>query len=612
MCGFACLFAYSAAAPPVDPCEATRMSEAMLHRGPDGNGLWVSPDRRVAMAHRRLAIVDLTPDGDQPMSYAKGAVRIVFNGEIYNYRQLRADLEHRGYEFASTSDTEVLLALYREKGKDMVADLRGMYAFAIWDEVRQGIFLARYPFGIKPLYFSDDGHTFRAASQVKALLAGGAIDNQPEPAGHVGFFLFGHVPEPYTLYKTIRALPAGSHMWVAAGAMRDVVTFWSPLQALSDGLATSTNAATDSQDVLRNALLDSVRHHLIADVPVGVFLSAGLDSCTITALASELSSGALRTITLGFEEYRDTAADESPLAAQVARAYGAEHHNRRVSRSDFEGELQRLLAAMDQPTINGVNTYFVSRTAAQSGLKVALSGLGGDELFGGYSGFTRIPRMVNLIRRARLPGWLARSLRLVSSPLFERFGKPKYAAALELGSTVAGGYFLTRSLFLPWELDRFFEPDFLSEGLERLEIIDRLEKSIAGAEDDRCRISLLEMQWYMRNQLLRDSDWAGMANSVEIRVPFVDVMLWKTVACLGRTAGWPGKQAAASTPSKQLPAEVLNRPKTGFGIPVRDWIHSMVGGHPEASLRTWAKFVYNTFVSDVDIPRAKSVEVCST
>ncbi len=236
MCGIAALFAYHGDAPKVERDELIAIRDQMVSRGPDGAGEWLSPDGRVGLGHRRLSIIDLSPSGAQPMFNADRSLAIVFNGEIYNYAELRSELSGQGppvdgpegfrsYSFRSNSDTEVLLHLYAEKGEAMVHELRGMYAFAIWDAEKRGMFLARDPFGIKPLYYSDDGRTLRLASQVKALRAGGRIDLAPEPAGHVGFFLWGHLPDPYTLFKNIRSLPAGSTMWVDRSGPKSPRTF---------------------------------------------------------------------------------------------------------------------------------------------------------------------------------------------------------------------------------------------------------------------------------------------------------------------------------------------------------------------------------------------------
>ena len=364
MCGIAACFAYSSAVPPVDEAELLRMRDQMTARGPDGTGLWFSDDRRVGLAHRRLSIIDLSAAGAQPMSSEDGRLVIVFNGEIYNHRALRAGLEARGRRFRSNSDTEVLLHLYAERGREMLGDLRGMFAFALWDADRQGLLLARDTFGIKPLYVADDGKTLRVASQVKSLLAAGGVDTSPDPAGQVGFFLWGHVPEPYSLYRGIRSLPAGGWLWAGADGTRVTGTHGSVGEIL--GVPATRDEIAQAQGTVRAAFVDTVRHHLIADVPVGVFLSAGLDSTALAGLASE-QGGRLRTVTLGFTEFRGTANDEVPLAEEVARHYGAEHQTIWVTREDFHAERAALLRAMDQPSTDGVNTYFVSLAARRAG-----------------------------------------------------------------------------------------------------------------------------------------------------------------------------------------------------------------------------------------------------
>ncbi|HEX22442.1 MAG TPA: asparagine synthase (glutamine-hydrolyzing), partial [Chromatiales bacterium] len=300
MCGIASVFAYHRGAPPVEREELMRMRDSMAARGPDGEGLWVSDPGEIGLAHRRLSIIDLTDTAHQPMAIADGRYRIIFNGEIYNYQALRRDLEGEGCRFHSTSDTEVLLQLYAKRGPNMVHALRGMFAFTIWDKARRGLFLARDPFGIKPLYMHDDGKTFRCASQVKALLAGGGIGKEVEPAGHVGFFLWGSVPEPYTLYRDIFAMPAGHTLWVDENGPRAPQAFFDVADALAHAAEESTQEPV--ANALQAALRDSLRHHLIADVPVGAFLSSGVDSGTLVALASEQTPHT-NAITLGFKEY---------------------------------------------------------------------------------------------------------------------------------------------------------------------------------------------------------------------------------------------------------------------------------------------------------------------
>jgi asparagine synthase (glutamine-hydrolysing) len=586
VCGIAGIFARAASAPEVDKDELLRIRDAMWRRGPDDSGLWLSADRRVGLAHRRLAIIDLTETGAQPMASADGTLHITFNGEIYNYRELRADLEAKGHQFRSTSDTEVLLHLYGEHGPGMVEHLRGMFAFGIWDERKQGLFLARDPFGIKPLYFADDGNTIRFASQVKALLQGDGIDVERCPAGLVGFCLWGSVPEPYTVYRGIRALTSGTMMWVE----RDKAPVRRRHYSITAELARPRQEPPISRDEMREqlaeALADSVRHHLVADVPVGVFLSSGLDSATIAGLVRQAGLARVSSLTLGFSEYANTQDDEVPLAKRGADHYGMEHHTDLVSRRDFEEELNRIREAMDQPSIDGVNTYFVSRAASRAGMKVALSGLGGDELFGGYPGFSQIPRLVDALSPWRSFTGAGRAFRFVSAPVLKHFTSPKYAGVLEYGASYGGAYMLRRGLFMPWELTDLFDAEFVKAGWDALQPIARLDRKTGRIASPRAKVAAMEMCMYMRNQLLRDSDWAGMAWSVEIRTPLVDKELFRTVLPWMGSAVSPGKADMAAAPRKALPPEILGRKKTGFSIPVSTWLGPAGEGR---GLRGWAR-----------------------
>ena len=590
MCGIAGIFTYGANAAPVDENELLAIREAMVARGPDDAGNWLSEDRRTGLAHRRLTIIDLSPAGAQPMVHGERDLHITFNGEIYNYQSLRDALIAQGHVFRSTSDTEVLLHLYDRDGPDMVRHLRGMYSFAIWDGDRRGLFLARDPFGIKPLYYADDGRTFRFASQVKALLAGGRVKTSPEPAGHVGFYLWGYVPEPYTLFAGIRALAAGSSLWIDSGGMQEVRRFFD----VAEEYAMAIDAASDTEadglvdgEHLRAALADSVAHHLVADVPVGLFLSAGLDSATLLGHAAEQANGSVRTVTLAFDEYSGTELDEAPMAAEIARLYGADHRTQRVSGADFDAHRDALIKAMDQPSIDGVNSYIVAKVTAETGLKVALSGVGGDELFGGYPSFRQLPRLVAALGPLRPLRVLGRGLRMVAAPLVRHFTSPKYAGLLELGTSYGDAYLLRRGLFMPWELPDILDGEMVAEGWRELDGLARLE---TGLQNPRAAVSALELVWYMRNQLLRDADWAGMAHSLEIRTPLVDIDLFRALLPMLVSPVPPSKQDMARTPRPALPGAVLARPKTGFAVPVRDWLQGDAGR--ARGLRGWARAVH--------------------
>jgi asparagine synthase (glutamine-hydrolysing) len=602
MCGIAAIFAYNEGRG-VDRDELRRIRDHMTTRGPDGYGEWYSGDNRVGLGHRRLAIIDLSDSGAQPMHTEDGRHFVSFNGEIYNYQALRSGLQARGYRFRSTSDTEVLLHLYAEKGPEMLNYLRGMFAFVIWDNVKRELFLARDPFGIKPLYFSDDGKTFRVASQVKALLAGGKIDTSPEPAGHVGFFLWGHVPEPYTMYKGVRSLPAGSFMSIDKTGQRSLNSYCSIPRIIAETEESMSDYSKRGvREPLRDALLDSVGHHLIADVPVGVFLSAGMDSSTLVALASEINRSRLNTVTLGFREYIDTHDDETPLATVVADRYGTDHRTIWVSREDFHTDIDQMLGRMDQPTTDGVNSYFVSKAAVKAGLKVAISGLGGDELFGSYPSFTEVPRMVKMFGPAKDIPILGKAFRVISAPFLKYRISPKYAGLLEYGCSYEGAYLLRRGMFMPWELPKLLDGEIVREGWQELQTLLRLEQTHNCINGSNLKVSTLEMCWYMRNQLLRDTDWASMAHSLEVRVPLVDIALLRKLVPFLKMSSPPDKRDLASTPVEPLPHEIINRGKTGFSVPVRQWLMGDLGATGERGLRDWAKFIYRRWMNDDERP----------
>ena len=566
----------------------------MHNRGPDDKGEWYSKDARVGLGHRRLTIIDLSDGGAQPMISHCGRYVISFNGEIYNYRALRAELQQEGACFYTNSDTEVLLAMFARYGERMFLRLRGMYAIAMWDKKKRRMLLARDPFGVKPLYYADDGWTCRVASQVTALRAGGKISDDPEPAGQVGFLLFGSVPEPFTFWREIRSVPAGSYLWVdRLGAGPSKIHFDLP------GLF-SINDEEGRVPTLAAAIEDSVQHHMIADVPIGAFLSAGVDSSVLVSMMAQVSAGPVKTITIGFEEFQDTSVDEVPLAEQVAAIFHTEHSTRLVSRDEFERDLPNILSAMDQPSIDGINTWFASKACAEVGLKVAISGLGGDEVAAGYPSFSVLPKWQRRVRFANwIPG-LGILLRAILVPLLPAIGiNVKAAGMVEYAGSLAGGYLLKRGLFMPWELSRIVGRDLATEGLRRLNPTAGLENSgYRRPTQPEAKVSVLEQSTYLRNQLLRDTDWASMAHSIEVRVPFVDPVLQRYMFQSGTTV----RKAEIAGVSNQLPPAVKSRRKTGFTTPAEQWIQcrgEVTGASKtqEHWTRIWARSIYRRIES---------------
>lgn len=622
MCGIAGIFAYGPAAGAVSEVELVRARDRMTARGPDGHGQWVCESGRIGLAHRRLSIIDLSDRASQPMWTQDRSLVVTFNGEIYNYRTLRDELTACGQTFTTTSDTEVLLHLYRAHGAAMVRRLRGMFAFALWDVKKRKLLLARDPYGIKPLYYADDGKTFRFASQVKALLSGGAIDATPDPAGWAGFYLLGSVPEPFTTHRAIRALPAGTMLEIDEKGVGRPEKHFSIAQTYLDA-AGDASAAGAAPGSLADALRDSVRAHLVADVPVGCFLSAGLDSCGLLALMSEASPEPIRAVTLGFEEFVGTSNDEAPLASLAARTYGAEHQVRVVGGAEFRADLPRIIEAMDQPSIDGINSWFVSKATRELGLKVAVSGLGGDELLGGYPTFADVPAWVarcGRLGRVKGLGKLSR-IAVSAAQRVVPFGNPKLAGMLELGGTFPGAYLLRRGLYMPWELAGLLGPEAARAGLEGLNPLELIGAALdPDPQSDFARVATLEAALYMRNQLLRDTDWASMAHSLEVRVPLVDSTL---LAVAARLVKAPAKGALAAAPSRPLPREIAGRTKTGFATPVARWLDDAAGAgavdrpamkRPTTgrNSRAWARKVAALWQADVAAaaqPRAGSLQI---
>src|SRR5438128_4694970 len=562
MCGIAALFAYAEAAPPVDRGELAAIVERMRPRGPDGGGTWLSPDGRAGLGARRLAIIDLSPDGDQPMSDAAGEQDMVFNAEFDSRPDLCARLHRFGVRFRSTSDTEVLMELYRHDGERMIELLRGMFAFAIWDARELRMFVGLDPYGIKPLYVADDGVTFRAASTVKALLAGGRVARAIDPAGAAGFFLTGSVPEPFTIFDGIKPVEPGSSFVVDARGISRPRRFYSVAATFARGLDQETIAdLVVPSALLRELVVESLQYHLVADVPVGAFLSAGIDSTTLVALTREAKHASPRCVTLQFDVHQGTDADEAPLAERFAKEIGAPHTTRLVTRDEVLADLPRFFDAMDQPTIDGTNTWFVSKAAAESGLKVAISGVGGDELFGSYPSFRDVPRVV---AANRIPFFAAVAGRLLRNPKAKHIG---------VGRTWAGSYFLKRGLFMPDDLPSLLGRDLADEGLKRLDLLCRIDSALAPDPGTAFgRVATLEAAMYMRNQLLRDTDWASMAHSLEVRTPLVDATLLRQIAPLLMVEKQRCKRHFAESPRNPLPGWLAGRKKTGFSVPLAEWM----------------------------------------
>ena len=601
MCGIAGFIPISSETEELTLGATRKMLDHMRYRGPDGEGLWTSSG--CVLGHRRLAVIDLDSRANQPMVYPDSRYAIVFNGEIYNFQELRLELESEGIVFCTSSDTEVLLKLYVRDRELMLPKLRGMFAFTIWDTETRELFLARDAYGIKPLYYTQNKDGVIFASQVKALLSTGIVSKELEPAGVAGFYLWGSVPEPWTLYRDVFALPAGHFMRVSAGVAqapvlwRDIRDDWR-----KDGQLLSTQQLLEK---VQQAVKDSIRAHMVGDVPVCVFLSGGIDSAVVAGIASELGTK-LEAITIGFDEFNGQADDEVPGAAAIAAHYGLLHFVCRISYAEFEQNIPKILEAMDQPSIDGVNTWFASKASAERGYKVVLSGVGGDELFSGYTSFRQVPCMAALGRVIlAIPG--ARLLlKKVCSKLAKILDKPKLSALSNFMDTLEGSYFLKRCLFIPEELPALMGADMAREGLKRLRGNPPCMAK-ANARNGAAAVGLMESTHYLRNQLLRDGDWASMAHSLELRTPLVDSQLLETLCpYVSNFANGVGKGMLARSTENPLPEHITNRPKTGFSLPMMHWLSkasekSVLNYQPSINVsntywaRKWARLVMQRF-----------------
>lgn len=586
MCGIAGLFTVER---PVDAdlvAAVLRMVDRQVHRGPNDWGILLpdeaARDRAVrdllkardwehvhtyaasrhapaaVLANRRLSILDLSPAGRMPMGTLDGRLWVTYNGEIYNFPEIRAELTARGHVFRSHGDTETLLHGYAEWGENVVHRLRGMFAFAVLD-VRQPdapkLFLARDRFGIKPLYWGRKNCVFQFASEVRALMAGGLMPNEPEPRGFHGFLVYGSVPTPWTTVRDVLSLPAAHTLEIneLSYSYPAPRRYWTIPRAGSVSLRYG-----EAVSEVRRVMDESVHSHLASDVPLGVFLSGGMDSTALVALASRHLGHSLTTLCVTFD---DKEFSEGQYAAAVAQRFQTKHIEVRLQVEDFLNKIPEILATMDQPTVDGINVYFVAKSAREAGLTVALSGLGGDEVFWGYPGFHNGPRLAHLAALPGIPRLAALAARGARALGRNRLEKLEFLRE----HPILGPYLTVRGLFPPSRAARLL-------GAGRLPLWAADDR---GSRLDSTEYAHLEFGTYLQNQLLRDTDVFGMAHTVEVRVPFLDHRLVELVAALRpdhMRAGVGPKPLLAEALSDVFPDGIATRAKMGFTFPFERWM----------------------------------------
>lgn len=587
MCGIAGWFG------PDTRFDAETMQKALHHRGPDGSGVWDS--EAATLVHTRLAILDLSEAGKQPMVFERSEIvdhgsqmededvgslqdpqsaihdprsapsALVFNGEIYNHRELRAELEEQGETFVGHSDTEVLLRLLVREGERCLPKLAGMFSFAFWDAAKEEGLLVRDAYGIKPLYYREEEGVLRFASESHVLyLAGDAVDTNALR----DYFLWGSVPEPQTLRRAIRQLPAGHLLKWKEG--ESSVERWYPPRTANQTVSPRIQKSSihdPPSTIVRRALEESIRRHLVSDVPVGIFLSGGIDSTAVLALARKAlgPDADLRTFSIGFD---DPDFDESSLARRTAAHFGTRHTEWRMTPEEGAAEIPGFLAATDQPSIDGFNTWCVSKLARREGMKVVLSGVGGDEWFAGYGSFERVPRFRRMFRLlGPLRPMMARLLRTRAA------GSPwqRLASFLSGKGTWLEAFHAQRGIFTPEEAS------ILAEALSGEKPAPPVWQRDDMPDHPRAIVSHLEVTRYMRNQLLRDSDVFSMAHGLELRVPLVDVRLAETLLSLPPEIRLRQGKKLLLEALPEVPEWVWNQPKRGFRFPFQQWMEGQFG-----------------------------------
>jgi asparagine synthase (glutamine-hydrolysing) len=560
---------------------ANTLNLAQAHRGPDDQGVQVRITHSglaLGLAHRRLSILDLSQNGHQPMVDEVSGNAIVFNGEIYNHLSLAKELELKGERFRSSSDTEVVLKAYKHfSTADFLGKLRGMFAFALWDEHQQRILFARDPCGIKPLYYSAVKGSFVCASEVGAIVETGLVEGQVSLEGLDSYLAFGSVQAPLTIYKDVKSLLPGHMMWVTGdGQISQPQSYWNWSATGSEG----------GEEAIEYWLAESVRRHLIADVPVGLLLSGGVDSTALATLASRESDNQLNTYTLSFPD--NPTYSEGARAAAIAGRVGSKHSSIELTKSQLLAQLPGYYDSTDQPSDDGLNIYLVSKYIAARGVRTCIHGVGGDELFGGYPSFRELPIAKNFELMPRF------ARELISRAIDGNgVARTKFAALLRTDLSLLEMFLVRRTNFSYEQRRRLLgvDPPLGPLGMPA-EWMTYTTTQLANLIDPMASISILELAHYGANKLLQDGDVMSMANGLELRFPLLDVDLIRAVL------NTPQRQKVGSkaTPKKALvqavsnmPIDLIDKTKRGFTLPISQWITEMDISTHESDRQDWGR-----------------------
>jgi asparagine synthase (glutamine-hydrolysing) len=526
----------------------------LVHRGPDGHGVFRDDNANITLGHGRLSIIDLTSSSDQPMIDEDGNLILIFNGEIYNYQEIKEDLSKRGHTFRTHSDTEVLLKAYKEFGKNCLTMLRGMFAFAVYDKQKDKLFLARDRFGIKPIFYSFYQNQFVFASEVTPIVESGLVPKTISQHALDQFFLYGSVSQPNTIYNNISALMPASYLEVNVKNLKHEINSYYNFVGESKKLHYNSISYNEAIEIVRSKLEEATRYHLVADVEVGAFLSGGVDSTAVVALMSKYSGAPIKTFSVGFAGKTEVA-DETSLARQSAASLGCNHTDVIVGESEILNLFEGFIGSLDQPSIDGFNTYIVSKAAAKS-VKVVLSGLGGDEIFGGYEHFKLIQESA-----AKSPNILEQLLQKV-----HQLRPNKYTSHISLYGQTPSEAIIQQRTLLPYAIKKgLLQKPITGNSLTEKDDLNALQQ-----------ISKSEINNYLLNTLLRDSDVMSMAHSIECRPILLDHVLVETAFAMPsdfKIRNGVKKAIFIDAVKDIVPAQVYQRKKTGFEMPLTTWLN---------------------------------------
>ena len=573
-----------------------KITKIQNSRGPDGNAMWTSDCKKITFGHNRLSIIDLSDKARQPFVSKDKNFIITFNGEIYNYKEIKKELTHKDILFRSNSDTEVIVEAYKYWGLESLKKFRGMFSFALWDVQKHKLILARDPLGIKPLYYININSVIYFASQIKSLLSIDGINFKKNETSIVSFYLWGNIQDPSTLYSDINSVEKGTCKIINENGTEKTFVYNNLKDLFLNSEPITFNNKIDEADYLKSIVDETVKSHQVADVPVNFLLSSGIDSSILVASINDEDKKNCSSLTLDFNH--GNVDDETFLAKKTANKNNILHKIKKLRSDEIKFIIEEFFKNMDSPTNDGLNNFIISYLAKKDNTKVLISGVGGDELFSGYPSFKRIPQMNNILKYFPDTNFINDLFKKKMQNLLKKRLNTKYLSIFRYGREVNTAFLLQRSLFLPEELHDFLQPNVIKNGLEELNTLNNTNQDIKDIKDKKLAIMYLEIKYYLCSKLLRDIDWASMAHSIEMRTPFVDIFFYKKLIPLIKSNLKINKSNLLNCYKDNLPEELFKRKKTGFAIPHKYFLEKFYNRESKYSrpIRDWSILSFEKYL----------------